>query len=73
MGDPGGTPTITDRTAIGTIKDDDDAPATLALTVDADTGADNVQDSIAEGGGSKTVRVTATLGGTTRFAAAQTV
>ena len=56
-----------------TITDDDAAPSAITLSVDADTGTNNVQSSIAEEGGVKTVRVTATIGGTTRFATAQTV
>ncbi len=68
--------TLTDvtftNTAI-TITDDDAAPGAITLSVDADTGTNNVQSSIAEEGGVKTVRVTATIDGTTRFATAQTV
>ena len=68
--------TLTDvtftNTAI-TITDDDAAPSTITLSVDADTGTENVQNSIAEEGGVKTMRVTATINGTTRFATAQTV
>ena len=68
--------TLTDvtftNTAI-TITDDDAAPSAITLMVDADTGTNNVQSSIAEEGGVKTVRVTATIDGTTRFATAQTV
>ncbi|MXY04924.1 MAG: hypothetical protein F4Y55_03555, partial [Gammaproteobacteria bacterium] len=67
-GDPGGAPTITDDAATGTINDDDDAPMSLTLTLDADTGTDGVQDAIAEDGGKKTVRVTASLDGATTFA-----
>ena len=59
--------------ATGTITDDDDAPSGVTLTVDADTATDGVQSSVAEDGGAKTVRVTATVDGTTRFAAATTV
>ena len=51
----------------------EDAAAAITLSVDADTGADGIQDSLAEAGGPKTVRVTATLDGTTRFATAQAV
>ena len=68
--------TLTDvtftNTAI-TITDDDAAPSTITLSVDADTGTENAQSSIAEEGGVKTVRVTATINGATRFATAQTV
>ena len=46
--------TLTDvtftNTAI-TITDDDEAPSTITLSVDADTGTNNVQSSIAEEGG----------------------
>ncbi|MXW44885.1 MAG: hypothetical protein F4Z63_02635, partial [Gammaproteobacteria bacterium] len=66
-GDPGGAPTITDDTAIGTITDDDAAPTALTLTVDADTSAANAQDSVTEDGGAKNARVTATLDGSTTF------
>ena len=65
--------TITTAEATGTITDDDAAPSAITLTVDADTGADNVQDSIAEDGGTKTARITATITSATRFAAAQDV
>ncbi|MYF58388.1 MAG: hypothetical protein F4222_04945, partial [Gammaproteobacteria bacterium] len=46
-----------------TVVDDDAAPSGVALGVDADTGADGVQDSVAEDGGARTARVTATLKG----------
>ena len=59
--------------ATGTITDDDAAPTAITLTVDADAGADNVQSSLAEDGGAKTVRVTATVTGATRFGAAKDV
>ncbi len=65
--------TIATAEATGTITDDDAAPTGITLSVDADTGTNNVQSSIAEEGGVKTVRVTATIDGTTRFATAQTV
>ena len=48
------------------ITDNDAAPA-ITLTVDADKDTDNVQTSLAENGGVKTVRVIATLDGTTRL------
>ncbi len=51
-----------------TVTDDDETPEALTLTVDADTGTNNVQGSLAEGGGAKTVRVTAMLDGSTTFA-----
>ncbi len=56
-----------------TVTDDDAAPTALTLTVDADTGTNGVQTSVAEGGGAKTARVTATLAGATTFATATTV
>ena len=65
--------TISDAEATGTINDDDVAPAALTLTVDADTSTENVQTSLAEDGGAKTVRVTATLGGSSTFTEAKTV
>ena len=65
--------TITTAEATGTITDDDAAPSAITLTVDADTGTDNVQDSIAEDGGAKTARITATITSATRFATAQDV
>ena len=65
--------TISDAEATGTINDDDVAPAALTLTVDADTSTENVQTSLAEDGGVKTVRVTATLGSSSTFTEAKTV
>ena len=65
--------TITDAEATGTITNDDAAPTALALTVDADTVAVGTQTNIAEDGGAKTVRVTATLGGASTFTEAKTV
>ena len=65
--------TIATAEATGTITDDDAAPTGITLSVDADTATNNVQSSIAEEGGVKTVRVTATINGATRFATAQTV
>ena len=65
--------TISTAEATGTITDDDAAPTGITLSVDADTATNNVQSSIAEEGGVKTVRVTATINGATRFATAQTV
>ena len=64
---------IGDAEATGTITDDDAAPTALTLSVDADTGTENVQTSLAEDGGAKTVRVTATLGGNSTFNVAKTV
>ena len=65
--------TITDAQATGTITNDDVAPTTLTLVVDADNDTENVQSSLAENGGAKTVKVTATLGGTTQFDVAKTL
>ncbi|MYD03329.1 MAG: hypothetical protein F4X06_13555, partial [Gammaproteobacteria bacterium] len=56
-----------------TIKDDDTAPMSLALTVDADKDTAGPQSSVAEDGGAKTARVTATLAGSTTFDAAAEV
>ena len=56
-----------------TVTDDDGPPTGITLTVDADTGTGNVQDSLAEDGGAKTVRITAALTGGTTFATARTV
>ena len=63
--------TVTDATI--TLTDDDGEPTALTLTVDADTGTNNVQTSLAENGGAKTVRVTATLDGSSTFTEAKTV
>ena len=63
--------TVTDATI--TLTDDDGAPTALTLSVDADTGTNNVQTSLTENGGAKTVRVTATLGGSSTFTEAKTV
>ena len=63
--------TVTDATI--TLTDDDGAPTALTLSVDADTGTSNVQTSLTENGGAKTVRVTATLGGSSTFTEAKTV
>ena len=65
--------TITDAEATGTITNDDAAPTTLTLVVDADNDTENVQSSLAENGGAKTVKVTATLGGSTQFDVDKTV
>ena len=64
---------ISDAAATGTINDDDAAPTALTLSVDADTGTNNVQTSLAEDGGAKMVRVTASLGGSSTFTEAKTV
>ncbi|MDE0512722.1 MAG: hypothetical protein OXI88_13145, partial [Gammaproteobacteria bacterium] len=56
-----------------TITDDDTAPTDITLTVDADTGTQGTQDSLAEDGGAKMVRVTATITSATRFGAATPV
>ncbi|MYF67564.1 MAG: hypothetical protein F4182_08270, partial [Gammaproteobacteria bacterium] len=60
-------------TSTFSITDDDTAPKSLALSVDADKDTANVQDSVAEDGGAKTARVTATLAGSTTFDAATEV
>ena len=65
--------TIATAEATGTITDDDAAPTALTLSVDADTSTDGTQTTIAEDGGAKTVRVTATLGGASTFTEAKTV
>ena len=65
--------TITDAQATGTITNDDAAPTTLTLVIDADNDTENVQSSLAENGGAKTVKVTATLGGSTQFDVDKTV
>ena len=65
--------TISDAEATGTITNDDAPPTTLTLAVDADNGTENVQSSLAENGGAKTVKVTATLGGATQFDADKTL
>ncbi|MYD05021.1 MAG: hypothetical protein F4X21_08905, partial [Acidimicrobiia bacterium] len=56
-----------------TIEDDDTTPTAIRLSVDADTETVNTQTSVAEGGGAKTVRVTATINGGTTFPAATVV
>ena len=56
-----------------TVTDDDAAPSAITLSVDADTGTGGVQGSLAEGGGAKTVRVTATITSATRFGVEQSV
>ncbi|MXX46538.1 MAG: hypothetical protein F4Z41_10115 [Acidimicrobiia bacterium] len=63
----------TAASATGTITDDDAAPTSITLSVDADTSLDNVQTGVAEEGGAKTVRVTATVDGSTTFNADTTV
>ena len=52
-----------------TVTDDDAAPTAITLSVDADTDTNGVQDSIAENGGVKRVRVTARITSATRFSA----
>ncbi len=70
---PDGYRAGTPSSAEVTITDNDDAPTAITLSVDADTSANGVQGAISEGGGAKTVRVTATINGNTRFATTQTV
>ncbi|MDE2916893.1 MAG: hypothetical protein OXM00_06660 [Paracoccaceae bacterium] len=64
---------ISDGTAIGTITDDDGTPTGIALTVDADTGTENDQTDLAENGGAKTIRITATVQGGSTFPNVKTV
>ncbi|MYF26231.1 MAG: hypothetical protein F4211_02645, partial [Acidimicrobiia bacterium] len=59
--------------AVGTISDDDATPTGITLSVDADTGTDEVQSGVAEEGGAKTARITATVDGDTTFSSATTV
>ena len=56
-----------------TVNDEDDAPMSATLSVDADADSNGTQTDLAEGGGAKKVRVTATFGGSTRFDTAQTI
>ena len=56
-----------------TVNDDDDAPMSASLSVDADADSNGTQTDLAEGGGAKNVRVTATFSGSTRFDTAQTI
>ncbi len=64
---------LDDETLTVEVTDDDPAPTGITLSVDADDDADDTQSTVAEGGGAKTVRVTATVGGSTRFGTSQTV
>ncbi len=65
VGDPGGTPTLSDGTGEGTIEDDDAVPTALTLTANPD--------SVAESAGATTVTVTAALNGASRFTTAKMV
>ncbi len=65
LNDPGGTPTITDSMATGTIRDDDAAPTSITLEVSPDT--------LGEGSGTQMIMVTATVDGSTFFSSEQTV
>ncbi len=56
-----------------TVTDDDEPVSMIVLSVDADTSVDGVQGTVRENGGAKTARVTATVSGSTRFAADQVV
>ena len=56
-----------------TVTDDDDAPGAITLSADADTVAPGTQARIAEDGGARTVRVTATVDGATRFGETKSV
>ena len=64
LSDPQGV-TLSGGAATGTIEDDDEAPAGIALSVDPA--------SVSESGGAQAVTVTATVEGGTTFAAARTV
>ncbi len=64
-GDPGGVPTITGGTGIGTIEDDDAAPTGITLTA--------APDEVGEEDGATAITVTATVNGTTRYVDAKTV
>ncbi len=52
---------------------DDDAMPSITLSVDTDSSTEGAQSSIGEGAGAKTVRVTATIDGTTRLVTAQKI
>ncbi|MCY4162793.1 MAG: family 20 glycosylhydrolase [bacterium] len=64
---------LADQEITVTVTDNDAAPSAITLSVDADISTQGTQDSIAENGSAKTVRVTASLNGTTRFASEQTI
>ena len=64
---------VTVNSATVTITDNDATPSAITLSVDADTGTGGTQTTVAEGGGAKTVEVTARITSGTRFATAQTV
>ncbi len=63
--DPGGAPTITDATAVGTITDDDLPPSGITLTANPD--------SVGEEDAATAVVVTAAVNGTTRYVDETTV
>ena len=63
--DPGATPTLTDDTATGTIRDDDDAPTGITLTASPDR--------VGEEDGATVITVTAGVNGTTRYVDAKVV
>ena len=63
--DPGATPTLTDDTATGTIRDDDDAPTGITLTASPDR--------VGEEDGATAITVTAGVNGTTRYVDAKVV
>ena len=67
----GGYDGVTADSVALTVTDNDDA--TIALSVDADTGTAGDQDTVGEGAGATEVAVTAAIEGATRLAAAQTV
>ena len=56
-----------------TVRDDDEAPMALTITLDTDTDTADNQSTIREGADKPTVRITATLDGDTQFATDQTI
>ena len=56
-----------------TVRDNDEAPMALAITVDTDNSAEGDQGKINEGDEAPTVRITATLGGESQFATAKDI
>ena len=73
LSQPSAGASISDGTAIGTITDNDDTPTGITLSVDADTDTDNVQNSLTENDGGRTIRVTATVKGGSTFPEAQVI
>ncbi len=64
---------ITTEIVLGVVTDDDPPPAGVLLSVDTDTTVPGNQTGVAEDGGAKRVRVTATLTGGTVFSSDKTV